>query len=148
MPVSTRAFLFAKTVPAIAIPIIPNLIASVLMIITTESGIPESILLILVPQAASVTTAFLGILLNCAFPKFDFENEVQVVKQSAAMFIAMLAATLYGLINVALAVVFSIFVGGAILAMLMMLLLSLILTGVFAYLIAGPCKRKFDKYPA
>ena len=146
MPVSAGTFLLAKTVPAIAVPMIPNLITSVLFIITAEADFVHALFMILVPQAAGVVSAFLGIVLNGALPKFNYENEVQVVKQSAAMFIAMLAATLYGIINIALAIVFSVVLGNSILGMAMMLVLAVVILTILVAVILGPLTRKYSKY--
>ena len=146
MPVSAGTFLLAKTVPAVLIPLLPNLIASVFVIITARADFIHSLLIIIIPQIAGIVSALLGIVINALFPKFEFESEVQVVKQSMATFLAMLATTLYGFLNIALAVVFSLILGGSILSMLMMLLLGLIISAVMLVLLLGPIKRKYDKY--
>ena len=103
-------------------------------------------LLILIPQVAGVFSALLGIVINAKFPKFEFENEVQVVKQSLSTLLSMLAATLYGLLNLGIAIVFSVLLGNPLLGMLLMLLLGVMLCAILVVLIHGPLKKKYNSY--
>ena len=65
---------------------------------------------ILIPITASVAFSFMGTVLNVAKPKFDFVNEMQIVKQSFPVFISMMVGMLGAIALVALAFVF-IFIG-------------------------------------
>ena len=146
LPVSAEKYLLAKATPAFIIPLVPNLVASVFIAIAVEADPISVLFLVLVPLAANLFTALLGIFINALFPKFRYENEAQVVKQSLATFISMLAATLYGLINIAIAVIFSLLLGSSLLAMVMMLVLSLALSGALLAMILGPMSRKYNNY--
>lgn len=145
MPVSARDILLSKTVPAMTIPVIPNLVSSVLMIVTVGTDPLHSAFLILIPQAAGVFSALLGILINAVFPKLEFENEAQVVKQSMATVITMLATTLFGLINLAIAFVFSVILESSLLAMTVMLLVSIAFSVVAFFVITKPLSKKIEK---
>jgi ABC-2 type transport system permease protein len=127
------------------IPVIPNLVSSVLMIVTVGTDPLHSAFLILIPQAAGVFSALLGILINAVFPKLEFENEAQVVKQSMATVITMLATTLFGLINLAIAFVFSVILESSLLAMTVMLLVSIAFSVAAFFVITKPLSKKIEK---
>ena len=48
------------------------------------------ILLYLMPLAYSIFISITGLLLNLMFPKFEFDNEIRVIKQSLPVFLTML----------------------------------------------------------
>ena len=45
-------------------------------------------MVLLVPVAYSLFTAVQGTYMNCRFPKFDWDNEIVVVKQSMAVILS------------------------------------------------------------
>ncbi len=145
MPISGRTILFAKTVPAILLPVIPNLFASVCGIIVFKTDIISSVFLMIIPIASGVMSAFLGIVFNALLPKFSYENEAQAVKQSMSVFLAMLATTLYGFIALVISFVFSFVLLFPFLGMLVVLLLTIAVAVSLALLIAGPLGKKIDK---
>ena len=50
----------------------------------------DMILLYLLPLAYSVFAAISGLIINLMFPKFDFDNEIRVIKQSLSVFLTMM----------------------------------------------------------
>ncbi len=64
-----------------------------------QIGIVKSILMILFVTSFSFVTSSLGSIINLYFPKFDFINETEVVKQSIGAFLGMFGAWLLITIN-------------------------------------------------
>lgn len=95
MPIPAVDVLFAKALTQLIITALPTLISSVLLLFAF--GGRELIwYYILIPQLVGVVSAVLGILLNTAFPKFDFVNEASVIKNSASVFLTLVTIALVG----------------------------------------------------
>lgn len=147
MPLDARTVLFSKAMPHIIITAPATLLASIMLGVAMGAPIEYWPFIILTPIASTVALAFMGISINTAFPKFEFEHETQPIKQSLATFLAMVGSTVVAVLSIALTVLVSVFfspllAAGAVLA------LSLLLAGGFAFLVAGPCARKYDTYCA
>ena len=144
-PVRARDVLFGKALAHFVVSAPFSLIAAVAVIACSGAQILEIPLILLITLVSNVFFALLGICFNVAFPKFDFDNEMQPVKQSMPVFFMMLAATLIGLAcsggGMALCVISS-----PLIALLSMLLLLLVLCAVAFLLVVGPCTRRFDKF--
>ena len=59
-------------------------LVEIILLFTVNAGPIERIWLILIPGILIVFSVLLGLMLNLKFPKFNWENETEVVKQSAA----------------------------------------------------------------
>ena len=69
----------------------PFYLASVTLgILAVSPGVVEAVWIILIPAVYILFTAVAGLTVNLAFPVFRWENETQVVKQSASTMITML----------------------------------------------------------
>ena len=95
MPIDARTVLFAKALTQFVIAFPITLIASVLLIIATSPSPALWIVYIIAVQLASLLFSLFGILINVAFPKFDYENEAQAIKQSLATLICMMSTMLF-----------------------------------------------------
>ncbi len=60
------------------------------------------LLTFIIPLLYAYLSAYLGLLINLYFPKFDYANEVQVVKQSMASFIAVMIGMLFAIVPLAI----------------------------------------------
>ena len=145
MPISAKTVLLAKTMPHIIVSLPTVLVTSVLLIIATEAPPVYCAFIILCPSLISFLGAFLGMFLNVSFPKFEFDNEAQPIKQSASATITMFALMFYALI----------FGGGAaVLAFLVSPLLALVafsgvtlaLATLFFALLVTVGVRKYDRF--
>ncbi len=94
-PIPPTTLIMAKLVPHLLISAPASLISSILIAIATATNPLEVIYIILVPLLATVNFAMLGLLLNIAFPKFDFQNDAEVVKQSLPVFIVTFGAMFF-----------------------------------------------------
>ncbi|BBF42760.1 ABC transporter, permease protein [Lachnospiraceae bacterium KM106-2] len=65
------------------------IIAAIVGTILFDLSILEIVLLFIAPVLMNVCCALLGLIVNLHFPKFDWESEAAVVKQSAAILISL-----------------------------------------------------------
>ena len=66
------------------------LVAELVLLFTVRVGMLQRLWLLLVPLVYIVFAIVLGLFLNLKFPKFKWENEAEVVKQSAAVALGIL----------------------------------------------------------
>ncbi len=95
MPIAARDVLLAKVIAHLVITSLPTLLSSVLLLFATEEW-AFFWYYILVPQAAGIVGALVGVLWNTAFPKLEFTNEAMVIKNSASVFLTMLTMMILG----------------------------------------------------
>lgn len=141
MPIEPKTYLFAKAMPHIVIGAASGAITGLLLAIATSAPVYLYPFYLLIPALANVFFAFAGILLNVAFPKFEFTNEMQVVKQSMATFLSMMLGFLVGGAFFVLAI-FGMSMTSAVVIVSLMTA-TLVILNVGAYLlIAGPASRR------
>ena len=104
-PVDANRFIKAKVFMALIISCTMNLVISLILVgLAIFRGLYQPYYLIpivLYPQLACVLTAIVGMLTGLRWPKLDFENEAQVIKNSAAanflvLFIMLPSMLLFG----------------------------------------------------
>lgn len=123
-PINERHILYSKSAVQLAITL-PALIVSLLILIFALQLSAVQILTICgVTLCFNVASAFAGVLINIFFPKFDWDDDVQVVKQGIAVLIYMV----FGLILTVLPVLLYVLVLKDI------LLTALITLGLYALL--------------
>ena len=144
LPIRERDVMIAKVLPHIIVSIPPTLISAVLLIIASSAPVIYWPFFVLTPIAAIVFSAFLGLVINVAFPKFEYDNEAQPVKQSLSVFLTMIIQMLGGSAIVALTLVLSLLSFGFIAALFMLLVYS-VLSVIFGVILFGPSARKYAK---
>ena len=90
LPIKESNVLLSKAFPHFVVSVPFVLIASIVLQFPFKIGFIGRIMLIFVPIIASAFNALLGVVINLHFPKFNWTNEAQVVKQGASAFLAML----------------------------------------------------------
>lgn len=84
LPVSSKTVLSAKVIFNLLV-LAPFFgLVELIMLFTVRVSLLERLWLILIPLVTIVYSALLGLMLNIKFPKFKWESETEVVKQSAA----------------------------------------------------------------
>ena len=101
-PVSTNKVFIAKCSVQILMSIPFILVGSVIVSISFGLSFLQFVYISLIPCIFSLCLTFLGLFINILLPKFQFENETQVVKQSMACLITMLVGMILGLIPIGL----------------------------------------------
>ena len=66
------------------------LIGNIILFIKFKIGIIEMVLLLILSILVPLVSHFIGIIVNLKYPKLDFENATEVVKQSASSFISVM----------------------------------------------------------
>jgi ABC-2 type transport system permease protein len=101
-PVSPQKVILSKACTHMIVTSLPCLAASICAGFVAASGLADWLEVILLPQAFIALTALGGISLNLCFPKLDWTNEVQAVKQGLSamieLFGSMGALALLGLL--------------------------------------------------
>lgn len=144
MPVNARYIMLAKALPHIIVSVPPTIISSILLMIASGAPLKYWPFFILTPIAATVFSAFLGLVINVAFPKFEYDNEAQPIKQSLAVFLVMIIQMLIGFSVFGLTLALSIFSFGF-LASILVLLIFTGLSVAFCAVLLGPSARKYTK---
>ncbi len=144
LPVRERDVMLSKVLPHVIISLPPTLISSVLLMIASAAPIKYLPFFILTPAAATVFSAFLGLVINVAFPKFEYDNEAQPIKQSLSVFLVMIIQMLVGVAVFVISFMLTLLSYGFI-ASLAVLLLFCVLSVVFGVILFGPSARKYAK---
>ena len=142
-PVRTLDVLLAKIVPHLLVSVPTSLITAVVLGVAIGAGAIDYIMLILVAILSNLLIAEVGIIINAAMPKFDFENEAQVVKQSGAAGISVLGGMLIGILLLGA----SVFLGyhlGSIGALILLVAVIVLCVGMY-FVLTGPTLRKYER---
>ena len=90
MPLSAKDILGAKILFNLIFVAPFYALMEIILLFTVNAGPLERLWLILVPGLAILYSVLLGMMCNLKFPKFNWENETEVVKQGAATGLSML----------------------------------------------------------
>ncbi len=90
IPVKPDTIFLSKIMVTLTILIPIVIIGSTFFGIYFHLSLLDKILLYLLPLAYAVFTAVMGLLLNLMFPKFDYDNEIRVIKQSLPVLLSMM----------------------------------------------------------
>ncbi len=143
MPLSGRVVLMAKLMPHIIVSLPASIITSVLFIIALEPPIIFIPFIIATPIVGAIFFALFGGVIGVLLAKFDYANEIQVIKQSAISLVSMFGSMILGIGFVALGVWLCV-VLSPVLASVILLLALLILCALLAYLLVACLARKYD----
>jgi len=98
IPVSTDIIFLSKIMVNLTILIPTVIIGGTFFGIYLHASFIQFLLLYLMPLAYSIFTSTCGLLLNLLFPKFDFDNEIRVIKQSLPAFLSILLGIIMAVI--------------------------------------------------
>ncbi len=145
LPVHPRTVLLAKVYAHVVICTPFYLVTSILGSIAVSAGVLETVGIILLPFAANVFCAYLGVIFNTLFPKFDYVNETEVIKSGMAVFLTMLLAA------IASCVVGALVIGATVILLPagVALLLGTVVFGLGIFglhmAVRGPLARRFSR---
>jgi|GEM_PF-473740 hypothetical protein len=91
LPIATGDILNAKLLFNLLLFAPFYLVAELVLLFTVRVGVMQRLWLLVVPLVYIVFAVVLGLFLNLRFPKFKWENEAEVVKQSAAVALGILS---------------------------------------------------------
>ena len=90
LPLEPKRILMSKVHAALVITTPPMLIGTLIMLINFKINIIESILILLLTILMPLVSHFIGIIINLKFPKLNYDNSAEVVKQSVSSFLAVM----------------------------------------------------------
>jgi ABC-2 type transport system permease protein len=99
LPVSTKKILDAKIITSLILTYPLMFLSDILFAITFKIGLLNFIFVILITLLVPILEAIIGLLINLKYPKMEFSNDTEVVKQSMSVMISVyLGMGLTGLI--------------------------------------------------
>ena len=143
MPVASRTVILAKLMPHILISSAASLIASATLVIFFGIEPLYAIGVIVTPILANVFAALVGIIMNILLPKLEFDNEVQPIKQSAAVGLTMLVTMVVGFSYFGATLFLSLFGLGAVM-MLLGFAAFLVLSAALGIIAFIPIAKRLD----
>lgn len=89
LPVKTKTILMSKIYSSMILTSPILILGTIILCIKLKISIVESIMLIILSLIVPLVSHFVGILVNLRYPKLDFENSSEVVKQSISAYVAV-----------------------------------------------------------
>lgn len=94
MPVSMRTWLGAKLLLDLAIAVPALLLSCAVFCVRLALTPAQCLLMMIYPLCTAAFSGVFSLMMNLCFPKFDWTQETQVVKQGVAVFLSMLVGML------------------------------------------------------
>ena len=124
-----------------------TLISSILILVAVRAPLEYWLFAIFVPFFANVFFAFLGTVINTVFPRFDYQNEAQIIKQSLSVFIVMMVQLLVSVLLFSVTVIL-LFVISPLAVSALMLLLFAVLAIIFYVILTKSSTMRYEKLDA
>lgn len=106
LPVSMKQILDGKILANLSIAFPFFAVAEIFIFLAVKPSVEEGIWLIVIPLVYTLFLVVTGLAVNLAVPVFDWENEVHVVKQSAATMLTLLTGMITSIIPIILLIMF------------------------------------------
>ncbi|MNT33789.1 hypothetical protein D3C72_1697320 [compost metagenome] len=101
--------------------------------ISLHTGWIDSLLLLVIPVIYACYSALMGVMINLKLPKLEWTSEVQVVKQSAAVLVAMLIGIISLLVPVGLSILLT-GVDGKVIMLVVGMIMAMVCAGLYRYM--------------
>ena len=99
LPIKTKTILMSKIYSSLIITTPPILLGDIILFTRFKMSIIEIILLLLLSILIPLISHFVGIIINLKYPKLDWENTAEVVKQSTSSFLSVMIGMLLLVLN-------------------------------------------------
>ena len=100
LPVKPKTILMAKIYACLVITTPVIILGDILLFIKFKLKIVEIILLLIISIVIPLVSHFIGILANLKYPKLDYENSAEVVKQSFSSFISVMIGMILMIVTI------------------------------------------------
>ena len=100
LPINTKTILMSKIYSSLIITTPPLLLGDLILFIKFKPSIIEMILLLVLSILIPLISHFVGLIINLKYPKLDWENTAEVVKQSTSSFTAVMIGMILLVVNV------------------------------------------------
>lgn len=94
-PINSKTILNGKLLAHLIVAGLPCLIATLITSFIFATNVTQFVIAFLLPVVFTVLVAIVGLVLNLNFPKFDWINEVYLVKQSLSAMLALLGSMFF-----------------------------------------------------
>ena len=102
LPVNTKTILLAKVYSSLLITTPALVVGDIILFLKFKTNIIEALLLLILSVLIPLVSHFIGILVNLKYPKLDFENSTEVVKQSMSSFLSVMIGMVLLVLNIAI----------------------------------------------
>mgnify|MGYP000982539681 CR=1 FL=1 len=126
-PVDTKQIFNAKVFLNIIVTLPFLILDAILAVIFFNIGVIDVLMLILIPFIMVIFMGYLGLFINLFFPRFDYDNEVKVIKQSLSVSLTMLIGFLVDIIIFFLCIIIHIALNNTLITYLFALIISSVL---------------------
>ena len=99
LPIKVKTILMSKIYACSIITTPVLLMGSIILCLRFKIKLIETIVLIILAIIIPLVSHFIGIIVNLKYPKLDFENSAEVIKQSTSSFISVMLGMLLLIIN-------------------------------------------------
>jgi ABC-2 type transport system permease protein len=144
LPVKTFDILLSKAETHLLVCGIPAAVSALICAAVLRPTVLQLVLMLIVPLMFTVLTALFGVFINLQFPKFDWINEMQPIKQGLAPILSMFGSVA---VIAALILLYLFILSGLVSAEIYLLMCALLFTLLSAALIGYFKKggsRRFD----
>lgn len=100
LPIKPKTIMMSKIYACLVITTPILLIGDIILFIKFKIRIIEALLIAMLSILIPLVSHFIGILVNLKYPKLDYENSAEVVKQSASSFISVIIGIVLLMINI------------------------------------------------
>ncbi len=105
LPIKVEEILMSKIYSCLVITTPIILVGDIILFIRFKIGIIEMILLLILSILIPLVSHFIGLITNLKYPKLEWENTAEVVKQSTSSFIAVMIGMLLMITSVVLIII-------------------------------------------
>lgn len=100
LPITPKAIYNAKALVNLTITVPAILISATIVALKINANLIQMLLIYLIPLLYAVLMSYFGLYINLLFPRMDWSNEVQVVKQSMSTVISIFGGMAFGVIPI------------------------------------------------
>ncbi len=100
LPVSVKTILMSKIYACMVITTPVLILGELLLFVKFKLSFIEMILLLFLGILIPLVSHFIGIIINLQYPKLDFENESEVVKQSMSSFLSVMIGMILFIVSI------------------------------------------------
>lgn len=102
LPISTKTILLSKVLSGLALTTPVFVIGNIILFIRFNISFIDMILLLSLSILIPLVSHFIGLIINLKFPKLDFDNPTEVVKQSMSSFLAVMIGMVLFVVSIVL----------------------------------------------
>ena len=144
LPIKTKNILMSKIYSSLILTTPVLLVGDILLFIKFRINIIECILLLVLSILIPLVSHFIGLITNLKYPKLDWENSAEVVKQSTSSFIAVMVGMFLMIISIVVVMILLGQISSLLILIFATMLYTIIDISLYTYITTKGVK-KFNK---